>query len=75
MLIHFCSPPYADIVAKYQKIFSTLFAQIVQPPKNLDGHFIEQMSSYLCSVYRQFRLCITALQATRASGKAHTPYS
>jgi hypothetical protein len=29
MLIHFCSPPYADIVAKYQKIFSTLFAQIV----------------------------------------------
>ena len=23
--------------------------------------------------YRQFRLCITALLATRASGKAHTP--
>ena len=23
--------------------------------------------------YRQFRLCITALQATRAQGKAHTP--
>ena len=25
------------------------------------------------SVYRQFRLCITALPATPASGKAHTP--
>ena len=26
------------------------------------------MSFYFCSVYRQFRLCIT-----KASGKAHTP--
>ena len=27
----------------------------------------------LKSIYRQFRLCITALQATLTSGKAHTP--
>ena len=30
---------------------------------------------FIVPFYRQFRLCITALQATRASGKAHTPYS
>jgi hypothetical protein len=28
---------------------------------------------FISLFYRQFRLCITALQATRASGKAHTP--
>jgi hypothetical protein len=26
----------------------------------------------MLAFYRQFRLCITALQATRASGKAYT---
>jgi len=28
---------------------------------------------FILPFYRQFRLCITALQATLASGKAHTP--
>ena len=28
---------------------------------------------FIIPFYRKFRLCITALQATRASGKAHTP--
>ena len=28
---------------------------------------------FIILLYRQFRLCITALLATRASGKAHTP--
>jgi hypothetical protein len=28
---------------------------------------------FILLFYRQFRHCITALQATRASGKAHTP--
>jgi hypothetical protein len=29
--------------------------------------------TFIFPLYRQFRLCITALQATPASGKAHTP--
>ena len=37
--------------------------------------FLALLEKFLFIVlfYRQFRLCITALLATRASGKAHTP--
>jgi hypothetical protein len=30
MLIHFCSPPYAKIIAKPEGTFSTLFAEIAR---------------------------------------------
>ena len=36
---------------------------------------LHQLNKFLFIIlfYRQFRLCITALQATPAQGKAHTP--
>ena len=40
MLIHFCSPAFVNIIEQHKRIFSTLFAEIIQPLKYMAAVFL-----------------------------------
>ena len=76
--------PFVDLVSLMSAEYLKDLSEVSQISMN-DEYYISISQQHLKTQYifynpffilsRQFRLCITALLATRALGKAHTPYS